>query len=441
MYNNKIKSKKNRIFFNSFAKYIIIIFVFLSFSKLPHQDNNLDKGLIKLAYYCNSIKYGGVERVISLIINHISKEKIFSQYLITKSDILEGEYFIPKNIKRIGLIKRSGSLFYFIRKKHIDILIYNFYSIREIRQLNQIETTKIIYYDHSSFLYWIYTKHYNFKDTIYNAYKKCKYVISLIPLESNYLFKIWGINSILMNNPTTFEYDYIIPSDLSSKNIIMIGRHYDPIKRFELGIKSMKSILKEIPMCQMNIVSLPSEESEKLIENLNLENNVRFVGFQMNVEIYLRNSSLLILPSLSECYPMVLSEAKIFGIPSILCGLDYLALSKGGTIIIYDDDPETISQEAIKIMKDKDYRKNMGNEARKSMEKFKNNLIIKKWIKLLISIYKGDEQSYNKLLSENENKIKKEEAEKILNNQLKLLKKRNKFFSEINLDKFKMYSF
>jgi len=138
---------------------------------------------------------------------------------------------------------------------------------------------------------------------------------------------------------------------------------------------------------------------------------------------------------------MVLSEAKIFGIPSILCGLDYLALSKGGTIIIYDDDPETISQEAIKIMKDKDYRKNMGNEARKSMEKFKNNLIIKKWIKLLISIYKGDEQSYNKLLSENENKIKKEEAEKILNNQLKLLKKRNKFFSEINLDKFKMYSF
>ena len=397
--------------------------------------------MIKVAYYCNSIKYGGVERVISIIINHISKEKIFSQYLITKSDILEGEYFIPENIKRISMINRSNSLFYLIRKKNIDILIYNFYEIREIKKLNKIETTKIIYYDHSSFLYWIYLKHYKFKDTIYNEYKKCKYVISLIPIESNYLFKLWGINSILMNNPSTFEYDSIVPSDLSTQNIIMIGRNYDPIKRFELGIKSMKCIIKEIPMSQMNIVSNPNEDCKKLIENLNLEKNVRFVGFQRNIENFLKNSSLLILPSLSECYPMVLSEAKIFGIPSILCGLDYLALAKGGTIIIYDDNPETISKEAIKILKIKEYRKIMGNEARKSMKKFKNSLIMKKWIKLLISIYKGDELSYKKLLLENKNKIKDEEAEKILNNQLKLLQKRNQFFIGANLDKLRMYSF
>ena len=214
----------------------------MPFFKISIQDNILDKNLIKVAYYCSSIKYGGVERVISIIINHISKEKIFSQYLITKSDILEGEYFIPKNIKRIGKISRSNSLFYLIRKKHIDILIYNFYEKREIKKLNKIATTKIIYYDHSSFLYWIYLKHYNFKDTIYNEYKKCKYVISLIPIESNYLFKLWGINSILMNNPSTFEYDSVIPSDLSTQNIIMIGRNYDPIKRFELGIKSMLCI-------------------------------------------------------------------------------------------------------------------------------------------------------------------------------------------------------
>ena len=387
----------------------------MPFFKISVQDNNLDKHLIKVAYYCSSIKYGGIERVISIIINHISKEKIFSQYLVTKSDILEGEYFIPKNVKRIGLINRSNSLYYLIRKKNIDILIYNFYEKREIKKLNKIATTKIIYYDHSSFLYWIYLKHYKFKDTIYNEYKKCKYVISLIPIESNYLFKLWGINSILMNNPSTF--------------------------RFELGINSMKLIIKEIPMSQMNIVSNPNEECEKLIQNLNLEKNVRFVGFQINVENFLRNSSLLILPSLSESYSMVLSEAKIFGIPSILCGLDYLALAKGGTIIIYDDNPETISKEAIKILKIKEYRKMMGNEARKSMKKFKNSLIMKKWIKLLVSIYKGDELSYKKLLLENKNKIKDKEAEKILNNQLKLLQKRDQFFIGTSLDKLKMYSF
>ena len=61
-------------------------------------------------------------------------------------------------------------------------------------------------------------------------------------------------------------------------------------------------------------------------------------------------SSLKILPSFSESYPQVLGEAKIFGIPSILCGLDHLTLAKGGTIIIYDDNPHTLSKEAIKIL-------------------------------------------------------------------------------------------
>ena len=48
---------------------------------------------------------------------------------------------------------------------------------------------------------------------------------------------------------------------------------------------------------------------------------------------------------------MALGEAKIFGIPSIICGLDFLSLAKGGTVIIYDDNPDTIAKEAIKILK------------------------------------------------------------------------------------------
>ena len=327
-----------------------------------------------------------------------------------------------------------------LRKNHIDILIYNFYDIKEIQKLNKLKTTKIIYYDHSSFVYWLYLKIYKFSDTIYSEYKKCKSVISLIPIQNDYLFKIWGINSIFIQNPTTFEYDSIIPSDLSNQNIIMMGRNDDPKKRFELGIKSMKNIIKEIPNSQMNIISLPIKECEELIQNLNLVKNIRFLGFQRSIEIFLRNSSLFILPSFSESYPMVLSEAKIFGIPSIICGLDYLCLAKRGTIIIYDDNPDTISKEAIQILKNKEYRKKLGNEARRSMKKIKNHVIIEKWIKLLKSIYKGDEQ-YKKLTTENEYKITEKEAGKILKNQLQRLKRQDNFLREATLEQLKHYSF
>ena len=71
----------------------------------------------------------------------------------------------------------------------------------------------------------------------------------------------------------------------------------------------------------------------------------------------------------------------------------------------------------------------------------KNKLIAKKWIKLLLSVYRGDDKSFKELLSDNNNKMTEEEANQILNNQLSLLKKRKPRFSGVTLEKFKSYSF
>ena len=134
----------------------------------------------------------------------------------------------------------------------------------------------------------------------------------------------------------------------------------------------MEKIIKVIPECKMNIVSVPNDKYVRLIKKLNLSDYVRFVGFHKNVELYFKNSSLHIMHLLWESYAMVLSEAKIFGVPSIICGLDYLALAKGGTDIIYDDNPETIAKEAIKILSDYKYRIKLGRDSRLSMKRHTN---------------------------------------------------------------------
>ena len=74
------------------------------------------------------------------------------------------------------------------------------------------------------------------------------------------------------------------------------------------------------------------------------------------------------------------------------------------------------------------------------MKKIKNHVIIEKWIKLLKSIYKGDEQ-YKKLTTENEYKITEKEAGKILKNQLQRLKRQDNFLREATLEQLKHYSF
>lgn len=423
--------------------FILIIIIIYNFNYISHStffkhpNNN-----IRVAFYCRSLKNGGIERVASILLNYLVKEEYFIFYVITYKPILKDEYALSNKIKRISLYNHKISLFKEIKKNEIDILIYNFYEIKEIQKLNKLKKTKVIYYNHSSYFLWIFYHIYNFKKSVYQVYKKCKYVISLIPIENDYLFKLWGINSVFINNPTTFDYDSIIPSDLSMKNIIMIGRGNDRSKRFELGILSMKYIIKEIPDCKMNIISERYKNLKDLIEISKLNEYVIITGYKKNPEPFYKNASLHIFSPVCDTYPMVIGETKIYGIPTILCGIDYLALSNEGTVIIYDNEPTTLAKEAIKILNDIEYRKKLGKAARQSMKKIDNKIIVNNWIKLLLSVYKGiDSFNFTRLFDNSHKRINENKVDVILNNQLKIFKKLDPHLREATLDDIKYYSF
>ena len=387
----------------------------------------------------------GVRRVTATFINYISKIKIFEIYLFLNKNG-NNEYQISKDINIILFSEKSKyNLKRKLIKNKIDIFIYQFYNEYEIEMLNNLKNIKTIFYNHSCFLIRLYihfhSKSYNTISNLYNAYKHSKYVISLIHLENDYLFKKWGINSIFVNNFISYDYDSIIPSDLSSKTILMIGRGDDITKRFYLGIESMKFIVEEIPESEMKIISdiKGMGELKNLVKKMNLENNIKFMGYTSTPEMYFKNASLHILPSICESFGLSISETKTYGIPNILTGLDYISPSKGGIINIYDDKAETIAKEAIKILKNEKYRRKLGKEARESMRKFKNELTTKKWVKIILSIYNGDEY-YNKIREEDE-KLSEKDAKNILKNQVKLLKIRKKELENITIEQLADFNF
>ena len=388
---------------------------------------------IKIAVYYYSLHNGGAQRITALLIHYLSKSKLFNLYLFLIEKV-KNEYKIPNNIKRIYIKNGTSDLIKELKINKIDIIIYQFYNPKEIEILNNLKTTKTIILIHCSFLTWIYFGNFNFIKTIYNSYKNSKYVVSLIPFESDFLFKQWGINSILMNNFITYEYDNVIPSNLSTKTILMIGRADDKRKRFELGIKAMKYISEEIPDSEMKIISDINQIGllTTLVKQLNLEKNVKFVGYEKNPEIYFKNASLNIIPSSTESFSLVLCETKTYGIPNIITGFNYVLPAKGGVITIYDDEPKSIAKEAIKILKNEKYRKQLGEDARKSMKIFRNDITAKNWIELLLEVYKGPIY-YNKLKDRKE-KISNNEAMIILKQQIELLKKRNLNFKNITIE-------
>ena len=263
----------------------------------------------------------------------------------------------------------------------------------------------------------------------------------MIPLESNYIFKYWGINSILMTNFITYKYNSVIPSNLMSNTILMIGRGKNKFKRFNLGISAMEYIIKKNSLCEMKIISNLNGtiDLQNIIHNLNLEHQIKFIGYSLIPEIYFKNSSLHIFPTISESFGLVLSETKIYGIPNILIGLDYVSIAKGGTVIIYDDEPKLIAKKSINILNNKKFRKKLGKVARKSMKIFKNDLLFKKWIKLILMIYNDD--YYLKMFRNQSNEITKNEATNIINKQLKIIRSIKPELKNITPNKFENFTY
>jgi hypothetical protein len=452
-------NKKKLFFVQKLFVFSILFLIGLKNNNVPH-NNELNNHYLKIQYdlnltfhkkldnkiniaiYYNSIKNGGIERLIALLLYYLSSIDIFNTFLLTRQHKEKNEYSIPKKTQRIMVNhRRRNDIIKILKREKIDILIYHFYDELEIKTLNNLKNTKTIYYNHSCALIWIYAQFYYYYRTLYSAYKQSKYVISLVPFENDYLFKKWGINSILMSNFISYEYNSVIPSDLSSKTILMIGRGSDRLKRFELGVESMKYIIKEIQDIKMKIISdfFLIEHLKQLVNKFNLDNCVEFVGYTSVPEIFFNNASLHIFPSICESFGLVLSETKIFGIPNIVVGLDYISIVKGGTIILYDDKSESIAKEAIKILKDDNYRKKLGREARKSMKKFKNELLLKKWIKLILSIYNGD--SYYLNLRKEDEKIPENESLIILKKQVELLKMRMPNFANITVKNIENFTY
>lgn len=397
--------------------------------------NNNINSKIRIAIYTVSLSNGGLQRITSILINHFEKIKIFEIYLFCQKPKEKDEFTISENIKRI-LIKNPesiNSLIEIIRKKKIDIFIYQFPRANDIKILNNLKNVKVIFYIHSSICYWFYVNYFEVLK-IYKEYQNSKYIISLIPVESNYLFKKWGINSILLENFVTHDYNTSIVSDLSSTKILLIGRGASKLKRFELGIQAIEYIRFEFPELILKIISKRegADDLESYINNLDLKNYIQFSNDSYNPSIYFNNASLNYITSISECFPMVLSETKIYGIPNILLGLNYVMLANKGTKIIYDDTPETLAKVSKKILFNKIYKKKLSRKARISMKYFNNENLSSKWQKLLLSIY-NNLSNYKSLLY---NKIDDNQNElyNILKKQIALLNKRIPKLKHISIE-------
>ena len=235
-----------------------------------------------------------------------------------------------------------------------------------------------------------------------------------IGYDDYFFYKKLGFkNEIFIPNFYTFDPNLSKESELKTNNIVMLGRAADGIKGIIYAIKSMSLIIKEVPDARLILLSSSNniEHLKNYSRSLNVFNNINFNYYTENISKVFWNSSILMYTSLSEAFPLAMIEGKAHGLPIVAFDVSCSPPYQMGVINVDMLDCEALAKETVKLLKDYDYRKKMGKEAKLSLDQFNNAETEKLWEKLFIALLKG-KKYFRELQKEVEEKYYDEDKAK-----------------------------
>ena len=188
-------------------------------------------------------------------------------------------------------------------------------------------------------------------------------------------------NSTYMFNPVRISTK--IRGSLDTKKVIFIGR-LSPVK----GVDRLINIFNNRDSKYKEWELLIYGSGDK--NNLKFGNNIKQMGATSDVGAVLKNASIFALTSYSEGFPMVVLEAYEYGIPVICYDFEVSSseiIVDGETgYIIEQGNKEEYVKKLNKLMGDKELRLRMGKNAKKFVQQFYREEVVKRWYKL----FKGE---------------------------------------------------
>ena len=400
-----------------------------------NNDNQKNNKTIGVAFLNSTLFGNGIARFM-IVNGEYFVRKGYNVYFLTKPPY-KYDFKYNEKIKRIYAYHNWTMIRNIIKTENIDFLIVN--NVFDKMMINSYKFlgVKVIGIFHGVYM----SSMFNNDTMIYRSWKNIDLFDAYIHLsvDDYYFFKHFGFKrNIFIPNLYTFDPSKVPSSNLTNNNIIMLGRLNDKKKGVDYAIKAMSIIIKEVPEAKLYLVSSDSrtQEFQDLSQSLNLTNNIIFINYVENISQYFLNSSIFLFTSLTEAFPMVLNEAKAYGLPCVAFNIDYSIPYQSGVIKVEMFNYEELAKETIKLLKDYDFRIKMGRQAKLSLNNFNNEKTTNLWGRLFNALLNGEDE-FQKLRQEIENKYYNEEiAEKHLENQLNYLKMYNKFFKCHSLQNF-----
>ena len=162
-------------------------------------------------------------------------------------------------------------------------------------------------------------------------------------------------------------------------------------KGFDILIKAVNILVPKYPNIYIKIFGMGPlyEELNNLIVSLNLQNNIKLMGFEKNIYQKIKNSNALILPSRFEGLGMVLLEAMLLSVPVIATNCPFgpreiIGNSNYGILADKINDPKILADkiEEFILMNEREINL-LKKSAYQRAEDFLPEKIISKWNNIL----------------------------------------------------------
>ena len=359
---------------------------------------------MKIFIVCSRLSYGGAERVGVMLANGLSVSH--SVYLISNT-LEEPTYEVKSSVQLLPLfssisskIEKWASTLPNIRKYaktyRPDVIIGIMETCSLVAKLATIGLNiPVIMTEHNAFerpkntpltKWQIITKFY---------INKLYCCVTILTEADKEFIGLRLKNTVVMPNPLFLTP--IINLPVKDKIVLAAGRiddwHY---KGFDILLKAWGTIAKQYPDWTLEIAGEGKKEDLELLQDIvrksEVENQVKFLGYQKNIVDRYKQSAIFVLSSRYEGFGLVLIEAMSQGCACVACDFKgrqrEIIRNDSEGLICVPNDVDALALAIKKMIGDDIYRQKVQEAAIERSKYYAMDKTIKRWEELLKKVVK-----------------------------------------------------
>lgn len=354
-------------------------------SQFVRYDHHEVKTIATYYHTCNN---GGVQRVLCNLAN-LWTAMGYRVILLTDSPASQDDYALPSGIKRIVVPhyqsidkntykERFHVIVNALQEYHVDVVVYHAW-VMNLMLWDElaIKSTGAAFVAHC---------HNIFSLPILNGWKNPLSVLGPYYI-ADAVITLSDADQAFWNHINANVYKTINPMPQDARDlkptygtdrhdVLWLGR-MSPEKQPQDALTIIQKVMQHIPDARLHIVGSSSdprymEQFNQLIQSMGIQANVVMHGFCKDVQQFYNNSSVFLMTSAYEGYPLTLQESKLSGIPCVMYELPYLTLCQGnhGIMPVPQNDTTAAANAIIDLFLDEEKRLALGHQAREHIETF-----------------------------------------------------------------------